>query len=123
MGSQPRPHGRPSGKDRLQEGHTGALCRERGLKRLGWKKWQRHVEEVVERLTAALKPDDVVLGGGNARKLKPLPPGTRLGDNAFAFRGGFRLWEPGADGPRPSAAASNKFVRPRVSGPKSEDVP
>ena len=31
-----------------------------GLKRLGRKKWQRHVEEVVERLIAALKPDDVV---------------------------------------------------------------
>ena len=64
-----------------------------GRKRQGRKKWQRHVEEVVERLIAALKPDDVVLGGGNAKKLKPLPPGTRAGDNANAFLGGFRLWE------------------------------
>ncbi|WZO98430.1 ROK family protein [Isosphaeraceae bacterium EP7] len=64
-----------------------------GLKRQGRKKWQRRVEEVVERIVAALKPDDVVLGGGNAKKLKPLPPGTRPGANANAFLGGFRLWE------------------------------
>jgi polyphosphate glucokinase len=66
----------------------------RGLKRQGRKKWQRQVEEVVARLIAALKPSDVVLGGGNAKKLKPLPVGTRLGDNAFAFLGGLRLWDP-----------------------------
>src|SRR5262245_54774987 len=69
----------------------------RGRKRQGRKKWQRHVEEVVERLIAALKPDDVVLGGGNVKKLKHLPPGTRAGANANAFRGGFRLWEEEAD--------------------------
>jgi polyphosphate glucokinase len=34
-----------------------------------------------------------VLGGGNARLLKNLPPLCRLGDNANAFKGGFRLWE------------------------------
>jgi polyphosphate glucokinase len=69
----------------------------RALKRQGRKKWRCHVEEVVERLVAALKPDDVVLGGGNVKKLIRLPPGTRAGDNANAFLGGFRLWqgEPG----------------------------
>jgi hypothetical protein len=45
-------------------------------------------------LTAALEPTDVVIGGGNARKLDALPPGCRMGDNANAFLGGFRLWEP-----------------------------
>ena len=65
----------------------------RGLEKRGKKKWRRHVEDVVARLSAALEPDDVVLGGGNARKLKDLPPGSRLGDNANAFLGGFRLWE------------------------------
>lgn len=65
----------------------------RGLKRLGRRKWQRHVEVVVEHLITALKPDDVVLGGGNAKKLKGLLPGTRLGNNANAFLGGLRLWE------------------------------
>jgi polyphosphate glucokinase len=44
-------------------------------------------------LIAALRPDDVVLGGGNARKLKTLPEGCRLGENANAFLGGFRLWD------------------------------
>jgi polyphosphate glucokinase len=64
----------------------------RGLKRLGKKKWRRAVFDVVERLTAALEPDEVVLGGGNVNKLKTLPPGCREGDNANAFEGGFRLW-------------------------------
>jgi polyphosphate glucokinase len=44
-------------------------------------------------LVAALEPDDVVLGGGNAKRLKELPPLCRLGDNANAFKGGFRMWE------------------------------
>ena len=48
---------------------------------------------MVARLIAALEPDDVVLGGGNVKKLKELPPGCRPGDNANAFLGGFRLWE------------------------------
>jgi polyphosphate glucokinase len=65
----------------------------RGLKRFGKKKWRRFVVDVVARLTAALEPDDVVLGGGNVHKLDELPPGTRAGDNANAFAGGFRLWE------------------------------
>jgi polyphosphate glucokinase len=66
----------------------------RGLERLGKKKWRRHVSFAIKRLMEALRPDDVVLGGGNAKKLKELPPGCRLGDNSFAFVGGFRLWEP-----------------------------
>src|SRR4051812_8795957 len=56
----------------------------RGFKRLGRKKWQRLVEKAVARFTEVLKPTDVVLGGGNAKKLDPLPPGTRLGANALA---------------------------------------
>jgi predicted NBD/HSP70 family sugar kinase len=65
----------------------------RGLSKHGQKKWQRYVADVVARLTGALEPDDVVLGGGNAKKLTKLPPGCRVGDNAYAFLGGFRLWE------------------------------
>jgi polyphosphate glucokinase len=69
----------------------------RGLERYGKKKWRDHVGDVVERLVAALEPDEVVLGGGNVKKLKALPKGCRAGDNANAFVGGFRLWEvPGA---------------------------
>ena len=65
----------------------------RGLEKQGEKRWARHVADVVERLIAALEPDDVVLGGGNTKMLKKLPPGCRMGDNANAFLGGFRLWE------------------------------
>jgi len=71
----------------------------RGLERLGRKKWRKHVAYVVERFTAAMHPDDIVIGGGNAKKLKKLPPGCREGDNANAFAGGFRVWQ-GATGPR-----------------------
>lgn len=66
----------------------------RGLQRRGKKKWRKHVGDVVARLVAALEPDDIVIGGGNAKKLDGLPPGCRLGDNANAFVGGFRLWQP-----------------------------
>jgi polyphosphate glucokinase len=63
-----------------------------GLKRDGKRKWRRRVADVVERLIAALQPDDTVIGGGNVKKLDPLPARCRSGDNANAFRGGFRLW-------------------------------
>jgi polyphosphate glucokinase len=66
----------------------------RGLVRFGKRKWRRYVADVVERLRAALEPDDVVIGGGNVNHLKELPPGCRAGDNDNAFMGGFRLWEP-----------------------------
>src|SRR6202521_5688840 len=68
-----------------------------GLERHGKKKWRRHVADVVARLIAALEPDDTVIGGGNAAKLDALPPHSRLGGNANAFQGGFRLWEKAAD--------------------------
>jgi polyphosphate glucokinase len=65
----------------------------RGLQRLGRKKWQEHVGKIVQQLRDALQAEEVVLGGGNAKKLRKLPPGTRLGENANAFVGGFRIWE------------------------------
>ncbi|MGB2665165.1 MAG: ROK family protein [Candidatus Acidiferrum sp.] len=64
----------------------------RGLKKYGKKKWRKNVADVVEKLTIALEPDEVVLGGGNVKKLKVLPPRCRAGDNFNAFLGGFRLW-------------------------------
>jgi polyphosphate glucokinase len=63
------------------------------LDRDGQKKWNKRVIDVVARLTAALVPDEVVLGGGNVHNLQKLPPLCRVGDNANAFVGGFRLWE------------------------------
>ena len=65
----------------------------RALLKKGKKKWRRHVADVVARLVAALEPEEVVLGGGNAKELKTLPTKCRAGDNRNAFRGGFRLWE------------------------------
>jgi polyphosphate glucokinase len=74
----------------------------RGLKRFGKKKWERYVAYGVARLIDALHPGDIVLGGGNSKKLKHLPPGCRRGDNANAFLGGFRLWEDAKDGRPPT---------------------
>lgn len=76
------------------EEHVG----EQALERNGKKKWRERVFDVVARLSAALLPDEVVLGGGNVRMLKELPPLCRAGDNANAFKGGFRLWAGAARG-------------------------
>jgi polyphosphate glucokinase len=69
------------------------LVGEAALRRFGKKKWRRYVNEVVTRLQAALEADDVVVGGGNAKLLRTLPKGVRLGSNANAFVGGYRLWK------------------------------
>lgn len=69
---------------------------EAALDRRGKRRWRLDVADVVARLSAALEPEYVVLGGGNASKLKELPPNARLGDNENAFAGGFRLWDPDA---------------------------
>jgi polyphosphate glucokinase len=83
---------------------------QRGLAKRGKKKWRRHVADAVAGLVAALEPDDVVLGGGNVRKLKALPAGCRAGDNANAFVGGFRLWAEGA-GPKPRGRIRRSAAR------------
>jgi polyphosphate glucokinase len=67
-----------------------------GMVKRGKKRWRRDVVDIVARLSAAMEPDYVVLGGGNAKKLDELPPNARLGGNADAFAGGFRLWDPEA---------------------------
>jgi polyphosphate glucokinase len=69
----------------------------RGMQRFGKKQWRTYVFDVVEKLAAALEPDDVVLGGGNVKCLKVLPPKCRAGNNVNAFIGGFRLWEDTTD--------------------------
>src|SRR3954467_1611433 len=66
---------------------------EAGLKRTGKRKWRRNVCEIVALLAAATNADYTVLGGGNVRFMDELPPNTRRGSNANAFRGGFRLWD------------------------------
>ena len=90
-------------KKRTYEDYLGL----RGLKRMGKKKWARHVGEVVVELREALQADYVVLGGGNVKRLKSLPPKARRGDNRNAFLGGIRLWAPG------SAFGSNALPKTR----------
>jgi polyphosphate glucokinase len=63
------------------------------LAKRGKKRWRLDVADVVAQLSAALEPDYVVLGGGNAKKLAALPPKAQLGSNENAFTGGFRLWD------------------------------
>jgi len=81
-----------------------------GLERNGKRKWRRHVADVVERLIAALRPDETVLGGGNVNNLDALPRRCRAGENANAFRGGFRLWA----GTSKSAAQTGSLQRKNV---------
>jgi polyphosphate glucokinase len=78
----------------------------RGLQKRGLAQWRCDVEDVVARLVAALEPQDVVLGGGNVHQLDTLPTGCRAGDNANAFVGGFRLWEPTQVDPTASPAGA-----------------
>jgi hypothetical protein len=78
----------PYRKGRTYEEYIG----DAGRKRLGKKKWRRHVIDVVRRFKVAFQADDVVVGGGNAEKLDGWLSGVRLGSNAHAFLGGYRLW-------------------------------
>ena len=79
----------PYRKNRTYEDYLGL----RGLQRMGRKKWQRHVEKVVELLKHGLQADYVMLGGGQTKELSSLPPDVRLGTNAHAILGGIRLWD------------------------------
>jgi predicted NBD/HSP70 family sugar kinase len=98
----------PYKKGRTYEDYLG----EAGRLRLGRKKWQRELFAVVQLLTEALEPDYVVLGGGNVRKLKELPPKAERGNNSNAIRGGVRLWT----GLPPAITA-------KVAGPRGRGSP
>src|SRR5258707_3210073 len=96
-------------------------------KRLGKKKWQRKVADVVERLAAALQPEYIVLGGGNAEKIERLPRRTRRGRNNDAFVGGFKLWGKGTISDRSvrtkAARALKKLRSRRATGSKPQVQP
>jgi polyphosphate glucokinase len=91
---------------------------ERGLERLGKKRWRHRVAKVVEDLSKALEPTDVVIGGGNAKKLKDTPPGSRIGDNSNAFTGGFILWT-GNDSIQTSSLPTLRAERTHMEAPAS----
>jgi polyphosphate glucokinase len=99
---EPMELGHLSYKKRTYEDYVGRQA----FEDRGKKKWRRDVADVVARLVAALEPDDVVLGGGNVKELKQLPPHCRAGNNANAFTGGFRMWEQVGDS-RPSTPAAS----------------
>jgi len=90
-------------KDRDYEHYLG----DRGRKRLGEKKWRAKVLQVVGDFRKAMQPDEIVLGGGNARRLKRLPPDTRLGDNRAAFHGGLRFWSDQTHGAKTQARTTD----------------
>jgi polyphosphate glucokinase len=92
-------------KNKTYEDYVGNAA----LEDYGKKKWCKYVADVVELLITALEPDDVVIGGGNVRKLETLPPGCRFGDNANAFIGGFRLWDAPTK-PEPATARKDERV-------------
>jgi polyphosphate glucokinase len=98
----------PYKKGRTFEDYVGAA----GLKRLGGRKWSRIVNEVVAQLSSLLEADYVVIGGGNARKLKRLPKNARLGSNDFAFLGGFRVWHHAAPSRAPAKGRRRSITLP-----------
>jgi polyphosphate glucokinase len=89
---QPMELGHVKFRKRTYEDYVGA----EGLERRGKKRWREDVAEVIGAFTELFDPEYIVLGGGNAKFLDELPPKTRLGNNANAFVGGFRMWDPKA---------------------------
>lgn len=83
LGCLPHPHGG------MLVDHLGRDAR----KQRGHAQWQSDVIDLVPRLRAALAAEYVVLGGGNGRKVNPLPPHTYREGDQDAFEGGVRLWE------------------------------
>jgi predicted NBD/HSP70 family sugar kinase len=104
----------PYRNNRTYEDYVGL----RGFERLGRKKWQRHVETVIELLKHGLQADYVMLGGGQTRKLKSLPAGVRVGNNSHAILGGIRLWDTTV-----SEATNPTTVRPPTSAGGGKATP
>jgi polyphosphate glucokinase len=97
-------------KNRTLEDYVGR----RAQRRLGIKRWRKHVDKIVSLFVERVHADDVVLGGGEVKNLKKLPEHCRLGDNANAFIGGFRLWEEPAGQEQPKA----KVLKITPKGPQ-----
>lgn len=101
------------------EDYVGELA----LTRDGVDKWRRRVDDVVRRLIAALQPEDVVLGGGNAREIIELPPRCRIGANSNAFPGGFRLWGQTGAGVGAGVVASKPAKAGKTAKPDKSNSP
>jgi polyphosphate glucokinase len=79
-----------------------------GLERRGKKRWRKSVLDIVTRLQAAMVCDYVLLGGGNAKLMKCLPPHMILGANSNAIEGGIKAWEGVKPTSVPSKARASK---------------
>lgn len=97
----------------------GQVLGRRGQQRIGGRAWRKAVTKVVTALMRAFVADYIVIGGGNAKNIRELPPGARLGHNLTAFRGGFRLWsvkdvwvlaDPGGESSRPTMQESLRML-------------
>ena len=92
---------------------------QRGYERMGRARWRNHVLEVVGRLKDALLVDYVVLGGGNVKRMDALPPGSVLGSNSNAFKGGVRAWQlPKATRRRAPSSGKRRARGRRTTTPK-----
>ncbi len=97
----------------------GEVLGRKGMERQGKGAWREAVVRTVTALMGAFVADYVVVGGGNAKRLKDLPPGARRGHNLTAFRGGFRLWSvedawvlatPGGESAQPTAQEALRLL-------------
>jgi len=80
---------------RLQHNNESVyqILGDKGLDRIGAKKWREAALEIIPKLKSAMLADYVVLGGGSVKKLDELPDGVRRGHNRTVVEGGRRLWE------------------------------
>jgi polyphosphate glucokinase len=71
------------------EDYVSAQAREK----LGNKKWNKHVERVIEQVIPIFNPDRIYLGGGNSKHLHlKLPPHVKITPNEAGLLGGLALW-------------------------------
>jgi polyphosphate glucokinase len=72
------------------EDYVGA----KALDKVGKKKWNKRVGEVLAQIEPIWNPRRIYVGGGNAKHLRlDLPPHVRITDNVAGLLGGIRLWE------------------------------
>jgi polyphosphate glucokinase len=62
-------------------------------KRVGGKKWDRRVRKAIATLRTLTNFDQLYVGGGNAKHLRPgLPPDVTIVDNEAGIAGGVAAW-------------------------------
>jgi polyphosphate glucokinase len=66
----------------------------KALAKVGKKKWNKHVADVLAQIDPIWNPRRIYVGGGNAKHLRlDLPPHVRVTDNVAGLLGGIRLWD------------------------------